>query len=168
MWVGGGRNLYSNVGWGKHYSEWLSIPRCYIAPLLLTGDARRTEEMKTSTPIGRPQVESAKTLRCGVDGEKEKIGGRCCVVGSLGRSGPGEIRRDTYRFPDGRHTDAGGRLDISYPLLERGNTVLLLCPAPWILKRGGLESFGQWLISSIGKIKGIAFLFYFCQQFFKF
>ena len=35
------------------------------------------------------------------------------------------------------------------------------CNTPWILKRGGLESSGWWLISSIGKTKRIAFLFLF-------
>ena len=33
--------------------------------------------------------------------------------------------------------------------------------APWILKRGELESSGQRLISSFGKAKGIAFFFFF-------
>ena len=32
-------------------------------------------------------------------------------------------------------------------------------PPPWILKQGGLESFGQRLFSSIGKTKRIAFYF---------
>ena len=32
---------------------------------------------------------------------------------------------------------------------------------PWILKRGGLESSGQKLISSFGKTKRIAFLYFF-------
>ena len=30
---------------------------------------------------------------------------------------------------------------------------------PWILKQGGLDSFGQRLISSIGKTKRMAFFF---------
>ena len=34
---------------------------------------------------------------------------------------------------------------------------------PWILKRGGLESSGRRLISSIGKIKGLVFFFSFFQ-----
>ena len=47
------------------------------------------------------------------------------------------------------------------PILERGSTVLLLllllphaqATPPWMLKRGGLESSGRRLISSIGKLK---------------
>ena len=40
---------------------------------------------------------------------------------------------------------------------------------PWILKRGGLVSSGQRLISSIGKTKGIAFIYFFSakKNFFK-
>ena len=62
---------------------------------------------------------------------------------------------------------------LTYPLLERERTVLLLllllfCHAqgtlPWILKWAGLESSGQRLISSISKTKRIAFLS--CKQFF--
>ena len=35
---------------------------------------------------------------------------------------------------------------------------------PWILKWAGLESFGQRLISSIGKTKRIVFNFFFCKK----
>ena len=54
---------------------------------------------------------------------------------------------------------------FGYPILERRSTILLLlllCMSrsgypPWILKRGGLESSGRRLISSIGKIKRVEF-----------
>ena len=40
---------------------------------------------------------------------------------------------------------------ISFPIL----LVILITTPPWILKRGGLESYGQRLISSMGKSKRI-------------
>ena len=39
-------------------------------------------------------------------------------------------------------------------------TLTLFPPPPWILKRGELESSGQRLISSFGKTKGMAFIFF--------
>ena len=54
-----------------------------------------------------------------------------------------------------------------YPKLERMISVRsFVCMSrsgypPWILKRGGLESSGRRLISSIGKTKRIAFFYFF-------
>ena len=42
-----------------------------------------------------------------------------------------------------------------------------LCYPPWILKRGGLESSGQRLISSVGKTKRIAFIIFQCTFIFQ-
>ena len=60
------------------------------------------------------------------------------------------------------------RENWQHPILERRSTVLLLLllllllrhaqgTTPWILKRGGVESSGRRLISSIGKTKRIVF-----------
>ena len=51
----GGRNQYSNVGWGKHYSEWLSKARGYVASILFIaklemqgGEVKKTTGNKES------------------------------------------------------------------------------------------------------------------------
>ena len=47
-----------------------------------------------------------------------------------------------------------------FPSFVRTSSVRLRVPPPWILKRGGVESSGRRLISSIGKSKRIAFFFF--------
>ena len=56
-----------------------------------------------------------------------------------------------------------------YPILDTRISSVRLSRSdhpPWILKRGGLESSGQRLISSIGKTKGIAFFFFGKKKYF--
>ena len=54
-------------------------------------------------------------------------------------------------------------LDTRISFRSSVRTSLRLCYPPWILKRGGLESYTPTLISSIGKTKRIAFfLAFFC------
>ena len=63
-------------------------------------------------------------------------------------------------------------LIILYPILDTRISFIRPAPSrsgdpPWILKRGVLESSGQRLISSIGKTKRIASLFFGKKNIFK-